>query len=101
MWKLTKGWKVKVGNTEYKVNKGFETDFASVPRFAWFLVSPTGGHYRQPAVLHDWMYVDAIETKAYADKVFLEFMKKMGVPYIKRYLMYYAVKFFGSGNYEV
>ena len=99
MWRLVKTWRVKIDSDTIRVKKGFETDFASVPRLAWWFCSPAGGLYRQPAVLHDWMYVEAYKTKDYADKVFLHFMRDMGVGFFKRNLMYLAVKLFGRGNY--
>ena len=98
-WKLYKDWNLNVDNESLVIKQGFKTDFASVPRFAWFFVPPADGFYRQPAVLHDWMYVKAYKTKKYADKTFLKFMEKMGVPLFKRYVMYFAVRLFGRGNY--
>jgi len=98
-WELVEDWHVSVGGTDLVVNGGFQTDFASVPRSAWLMCPPATGKYRQPAVLHDWMYVNAYGNKLYADTVFLNFMRIMGVNPVKRELMYYAVRFFGKGNY--
>lgn len=86
------------GGESYTVPAGFETDFASIPRGLWNLFPPTG-RYAPAAVLHDWMYVEAVLTKADADRIFRESMKELGVPYWKRWVMWAAVRSFGKGNY--
>lgn len=81
------------------VPKGFVTDFSSVPKYLWPIEYPLGPSAKA-AVLHDYLYVNAIKDKAYADKVFREALKVLGVSTWKRNLLYYAVKFFGRGNYK-
>lgn len=80
------------------VHKGFITDLASVPRIFWNILPPNG-KYGKATVVHDYLYVNAIESKKYADDVFLEAMKVLGVGKAKRYMMYYAVRMFGKGSY--
>lgn len=80
------------------VPKGFVTDFSSVPKWFWPLENPLGPSAKA-AVLHDYLYVSAIRNKDYADKVFLEALKVLGVPMLKRRVLYYAVKVFGKGKY--
>jgi len=80
------------------VPKGFITDLATIPKLFWVLLPPTG-KYGKAAILHDYLYSNAIETKRYADDVFLEAMKVLGVGRIKRTIMYYAVRLFGNGTY--
>lgn len=82
-----------------RVPKGFVTDFSSVPKWLWPVEYPLGPSAKA-AVLHDYLYVNAIKDKAYADKVFLEALKVLGVPTYKRHLLYYAVKLFGRGEYK-
>jgi hypothetical protein len=77
---------------------GFESDFASIPRYGQCLL-PKLGKYSKAAVLHDYLYSIAYKNKKFADDVFLEAMKVLLVPKWKRYIMYYAVRFFGNGNY--
>lgn len=77
---------------------GFVTDFASVPKYLWPIEYPLGPSAKA-AVLHDYLYVNAIKNKAYADKVFLEALKVLGVSTWKRHLLYYTVKLFGKGSY--
>ncbi|EOT1851707.1 DUF1353 domain-containing protein [Escherichia coli] len=41
-----------------------------------------------------------MRTKAEADRIFLDAMTVLGVSRWRRLIMYYAVRFFGSGKYE-
>ena len=77
---------------------GFESDGATVPRFLWWYVPPTGPHL--PAVLiHDYLYKHAIGTKAAADDAFYRVLRQSGVGYLKSRLMYWGVKIVGRGAY--
>lgn len=80
------------------VPAGFQTDFASVPRFFWRVLPPTGD-YGFGAVVHDWLYQSKAVSKADADLIFLTAMAALGVYQWKRYVMYYAVKLFGCRAY--
>lgn len=71
--------------------KGFITDFASVPRALWWLYPPMG-RYSPAAIIHDYLYVTQTRSRAQADKIFLEAMKVLGVPWHRRTTMYSAVR---------
>ena len=60
------------------VPEGFQTDFASVPRFFWRL-APPWGKYSPAAVVHDYLYATAIFPRVVADGVFLAMMQALGV----------------------
>lgn len=82
------------------VPAGFETDFASVPRFLWRLFPPWG-EYRKAAVLHDYLYrTESGFTKWLGDSLFYEAMVQLKVPWWKRRLIYYAVSWFGYQFYN-
>ncbi|MEM0951942.1 MAG: DUF1353 domain-containing protein [Cyanobacteria bacterium P01_H01_bin.74] len=113
-----------VTNTHYKlvVPKGFETDIASVPRWAWstFGILPDGLH-RGAAILHDMLYRSnkpkGVRLKNYyfkrdilgnwenishvlwhrenCDRLFMRVMKQAGVKPWKRWLMFKALRLFG------
>ena len=99
-WKLIKDWEILVKGHKLIIPKGFITDFATVPRWLWLIFPPATGKYRKATIVHDWMYVTAYKTKQIADKLFLYILESSKVRFTKRYLMYYAVKLFGRGNYE-
>lgn len=82
------------------VPKGFQTDFASVPRvpIAFWL---TGDTAHEASVIHDYMYqVHNIGTRLQADNVFLEAMEAMGIPAWRRQIMYRAVRLFGGAAWQ-
>lgn len=75
------------------IPKGFETDFASIPRIFWVLISPIDKHAKA-AVVHDYCYKYAPYTRKRSDQIFLEAMKVLNVPKWKQYCIYYAVRIF-------
>jgi hypothetical protein len=113
-WSLTTPliWTGSKGDT-FAVPVGFVTDFATVPRFLHWLVSPYGG-YTRAAVLHDWLLVQlAGWTDRYnggrnldmalpenlppadsrdCDGIFRRVMEELGVPWAKRWTMWAAVR---------
>lgn len=97
-WKVLETFVYHVGAEDsgfaIKVPKGFITDFASIPRFFWRVLPPTG-KYGKAAVLHDWLYSYGNYARIYADSVFLEAMQVLQVPPWQRYAMYKAVRMFG------
>lgn len=100
-WYLTKEmtWKPKVGNASHlpgtvEVNKGFVTDFASIPQLFWMVIPPHGT-YGYPAVAHDWLYWTQEHSRANADELFMLGMTEMKVPWYLRFPMFWSVRLFG------
>jgi len=81
-----------------RVPAGTVTDLASVPRLLWALFPPHG-RWAKAAIIHDYLYANAIGSKAYADRTFLEAMEVLGVSRLTRRLMYWAVRIGGRGAY--
>ena len=81
-----------------EVPKGYVTDLTTVPRLLWS-VFPPHGRYAKAAIVHDYLYSKAIGSKRWADKVFLEAMGVLDVPRWRKWVMYFAVRLFGRGNY--
>jgi hypothetical protein len=84
------------------VPEGYVTDFASIPGFAQWLISPFGKH-AEAAVIHDWLYTlgkprDG-KARKQADRVFRRALKLVGVGFVRRNIMYYAVRMGGSSGY--
>lgn len=102
-WQLLQGFEYHVGDipspTVIRIPAGTITDLATVPRVLWTLFPPHG-RYAKAAIVHDYLYANAINTKAWADNVFLEAMTVLGVPAWRRMTMYWAVRLFGRGNYD-
>jgi hypothetical protein len=80
---------------EWTVPVGSGTDFASVPRvFVWFL--PRYGRYTRAAILHDHLWRRCAATGQMrwvdADGVFRRAMRELGVPFLRRWMMWSAVR---------
>jgi hypothetical protein len=79
----------------FTVPVGQSTDFASVPRvFAW--VIPPYGRYTMPAILHDYLWRVAVPegqaTWPEADALLRRSMRESGVPFLRRWIMWAAVR---------
>lgn len=73
------------------VPEGFETDLASVPRFAYYGLFGNTAH--KAAVVHDWLLQEG-EPRELADREFLSAMRASGVPPWRRWVMYAAVRLY-------
>ena len=91
------------------VPEGFVTDYASIPKIFWSFL-PSWGPYGPAAVVHDYLYRrrDTItvpdpdtpaqkikNSRKIADKIFKVAMKHCGVGWIKRNIIYWAVRLCG------
>ena len=84
------------------VPKGLEVDFASIPRYLWWLLPPDG-QYSQAATMHDFLYKSRKDltfagikrSQKECDQLFLEAMIDLGVGVFARQSMYRAVRLFG------
>lgn len=82
---------------------GFVFDAGSVPRPAWFAISPLD--LGVVAVLvHDWLYStggqQGLLSRVEADSLFLEHMKAEGVSWWRRRLAHLAVRLAGGGSWR-
>jgi Protein of unknown function (DUF1353) len=94
-WELLGILEYKGNRDRFEVPEGMETDFASVPRvFVWFL--PRYGRYTKAAILHDYLWREAVPagelTLAQADGIFRRAMWELGVPFLRRWMMWGAVR---------
>lgn len=75
-WKLFRSFIYHIGskrsNKIIKVPAGFIFDFASIPKFLWFL--PSWAKFSKASVLHDWLYHIQDRTRKEADDIFYEAM---------------------------
>ena len=85
---------------EIRVLKGFDFDFASIPKFLHSLLPKDGQEYDRAASLHDALYASNWLPKDECDRLFYEAMLLDGVPKYRAKSMYLAVKWFGGSAYE-
>ena len=78
---------------------GFETDFASVPR--WPLTFALLGQYgHAAAVIHDWLYRAGTLSRADADRVFLNALRSSGIARWRAWLMFAGARIGGANRYN-
>ena len=93
-------------NDIIKIPKGFDTDFASIPRIFWSFLPPTGtkrNQYSKAAVLHDWVYDELCEYPVHSrkdcDKIFLEAMAAFLKKHEDGVLLFYDSEFGSPKEY--
>lgn len=101
-WILCAPYRYNDGAGEKEIPKGFVTDFASIPRLFWNLISPTQLGDVGP-IKHDWTYRNGIGTREAADKQFLRDMEADNIGWWRRKSAYRLVRIWGwrswnSGN---
>ena len=98
LWEVYEEFEYHVGcypsEEVIKVPVGFKTDFASVPRLLWMIISPIDDHGKA-AVVHDYCYYVAYDTKKRCDDIFREGLIVLRVPKWKVVCMYWSVRIFG------
>ena len=85
---------------EIKVLRGFDFDFASIPKIITNILPKNGQEYDRAACLHDALYASRWLPKKECDKLFYEAMLSDGVSKYRAWSMYQAVKWFGGSAYE-
>jgi len=86
----------QVGDRLYHIPKGFKTDGASIPRFAWFTTgTPFDPRHIRAAVIHDFMYQHGAISRQLADALFREMLLEDGVPEYLAGKMYWSLRLFG------
>jgi hypothetical protein len=93
-WKVMQPLRYQGNSDSFVVPTGSQTDFASVPKiFQWLL--PRSGRYTKPAVLHDFLCRRGDQVGCPvndADGIFRRSMAEMQVPFLKRWVMWAAVR---------
>lgn len=89
------------------VPKGMITDFASIPRSVWGVISPDDPMILFPSVIHDYLYsVKGVlpDGRTYsredADAVLREAMEACGAESLMREAVYQAVRSGGASHWD-
>lgn len=97
-WTLVESFGYQGKTDRFEVPAGFTTDFASVPRVVVWLL-PRYGRWTQAAVLHDFLWHLAGRgdiDKFDADGIFNRALRELEVPFLRRWIMWSAVRW-GAG----
>ena len=90
-WKLLRPYSAVWRWGRIDVPTGFQTDLASIPRLARSII-PQIGNQNGPSVVHDWCYRHHWKTRALSDGLFLVGMRVAGVNWLRRNIIYAAVR---------
>lgn len=100
-WALSSPFSFSVDGQEYEVPTDFWTDFGSVPRIIWPIISPYD--LGVGPVPHDFGYYTGYNTRKYWDEVLVACMEKDRIDRWKRVVASQAVYLIGGsvwGRYE-
>jgi hypothetical protein len=88
------------GGYVIRVKRGYSTDGASIPRLAWRVIGHPWAQYLPAAIVHDILYETEVWKRDMADECFLDLMRWLEVPVLKRSAMYRAVRMFGGATWR-
>lgn len=87
------------GMPEASVPAGFITDFASIPRLVWNIISPEDPIILMASVGHDHDYSIGVDREV-ADRRMRQAMLDAGAPAWKAWLVYQCVHRFGASHWN-
>lgn len=92
----------KIGKTKDKivVPSGFVTDYASIPELFWLFDLSPHEQYSRAAIIHDYLYWSQVCTQEQADRLMFIAMQESKVGWLRRWLVYGAVKLFGGSSWD-
>lgn len=102
-YRLLKELRIQLSNRSIiTIEEGFEWDLSSVPRFLWGMLPPDGD-FELASLIHDWLYINKITTREFADKEMFLWSKavsgtisKSSFRNLDNWMRYTAVKWFGQ-----
>lgn len=96
IYKTCNDLRFTIDGQEYKIQKGFHTDLASIPRFMWSFLSPRYSAFVTPAIIHDYLYnIDTKKGRRFADDVLFAALRLNGVSYYTSMKFWTGVRTFG------
>jgi hypothetical protein len=86
----------QIGGSSYVIPAGYASEGFSVPRWLWWLITPTSDKRTLvPAVKHDWLYDHHVVTRRVADRYLRDDLVRHGFPVILSYLSWAGVRVAG------
>ncbi|WP_079992526.1 DUF1353 domain-containing protein [Campylobacter pinnipediorum] len=93
-----------------KIQKGYKTNGANVPRLLWSIFPPNSPEYLSATILHDYLCDvadgtikdDTLKNVSfkYADNMFLKALLELGVNKFKSRLFYYSCRTYHKLRYK-
>lgn len=98
---LSKKLTVQIDDYIVVIPKGFQTDFASIPRIFWPIQSPYDYKNIAPAILHDYQYTCPNNlTRSKIDSIFYSSLIDNRVNPVVAYAFWVAVRIGGLSHYN-
>lgn len=96
-WKTANELKVELSDKSILIiEKGFETDLSTVPKFLWGIFPPFG-NFLIAAIVHDYLYKTKDKRgRKFADMEMLRISNKLNKNKLDNYTRYFAVRIFGG-----
>ena len=98
-YELLNDLEYSVNGEKLKVEKGFVTDFASVPRALHWLFSRNSLQSRA-SIIHDYLYSTGVKSRKDSDVIFKNLLRNDYATCLTGILMYLAVRIFGARSYK-
>jgi uncharacterized protein DUF1353 len=96
-----------LANVVILVPEGFRTDEVSAPQATWsFVGMPPDGYYRAAGVVHDYIYSlngklpTITYTRQQCDQILVEILSRLGMSWLKKKLVYLAVRIGGASHWK-
>lgn len=72
----------------------FIFDGASIPWWGWsaLRLTPMDAKLQAPALIHDWFFTSQVLERLTVDQIFYEDLKRQGIGWTRRNIMYRAVR---------
>lgn len=97
-FQLIKPFLFSVDTEDFEVPMGFWTDFASIPRIIWPIISPH--EIGKGPIPHDFGYYSGLKDKGYWDKVLYACMEYEDITSWKLSPVYRTVSWFGGFTWK-
>lgn len=93
-WSLLRPFIFFVEEKKFEVPANFWTDFASIPRIIWPIISPYD--IGKGPIPHDFGYFTGLETKEYWDQIIIDCMALESIATWKQKVVFRAVDILGG-----
>ncbi len=100
--KLLEPLKFYTGECIIMVPKGFKTDYASIPKWLQWLISPIEKYVWRASILHDYLYSNKkYNSRRFCDNIFIYAMKCDGCDIVTRNIRWIGVRLFGKSHFNI
>lgn len=100
LYEIIDDFDVELSTGVVKVQRGFITDFASIPWFALWFINDDSPGILYPSVIHDYLYTTQPCDRETADRVMATGMIICGARMIQVAVVYWLLRLFGGSHWS-